>query len=193
MKPVSAVADAFLAHHLRFNPVDATFMGLPGHDADLPPADPEAAAREAEGLDAIEAALASAVPATVGQITDARLLRVILGHLRLNARDRPRFRDPTWYTGEAVFGLISLMLPGAVAPTPEALDARLAAIPRFLGEGRAQLAGHGAFAGWAARARTEIAATRRLLDGRIGRHPLWRDGMAARIPAARVRELFASA
>ncbi len=171
-------SDAFLAHHLRYNPVDATFMGLPGHDHALPPADPDAPARAAADARALLTRLDG--DATL----DAKLMRAALLHELRQLEDRPRYRDPTWYTGETVFGLISLLLPNAIAPTPDALVARLQAVPRFLAEGRTHLAGAAIFSGWVARARTEIAAARRLLEGGVRQHPLWREKMTNAATAA---------
>jgi hypothetical protein len=171
------ISDAFLEHHLRYNPVDVTFMGLPGHDHALPPADPDAPAREASDAKALLARLE-------GASLDTKLIRAALLHELRQLEDRPRYRDPTWYTGETVFGLISLLLPNAIAPTPDALAARLQAVPRFLAEGRAHLAGAAAFAGWVARAHTEIVAARRLLEGGVRQHPLWRATMAGAATAA---------
>ncbi len=45
----AGAAEAYLAHHLAFRPVDATFMGEPGHDHRLPDASAGAAAAERAG------------------------------------------------------------------------------------------------------------------------------------------------
>ncbi len=178
MNSIDDLTSGFIAHHLRFNPVDATFMGLPGHDDLLPPADREAPAREAASLAEIARLLDIAPPPVgPGQRMDARLLRNVIAHCQRNLAERPRYCDPTWYTGEMVFGLISLLLPSAIAPTADALAGRLAAIPRYLGEGRVHLTGAAAFTGWVDRARTESQVMLRLLQGRIQMHPLWQDRM----------------
>ena len=172
------LAAEFLDFHLRFNPVDASFMGIPGHDADLPPADADAPAREAQEATALlERLNRETIPPHGAAALDAVLMRATLAHLLRQAQDRPRTRDPSWYSGEAIFGLVSLLLPNAVAPTSDALAARLAAIPRFLAESRAHLRDRAVFAGWVARGRTEAAAAQRLLAGGLRRHPLWRESM----------------
>jgi hypothetical protein len=178
------LVDDFLAHHLRFNPVDATFMGIPGHDDELPPADADAPAREAAAADALLDRLAE--PNEPVDALDAVLTRAALAHALRQLQDRPRFRDPSWYTGEIIFGLVSLMLPNAVAPSPDSLAARISAIPRFLTEAFAHLTEKAVFSGWVSRGRTEVAAAHRLLSGGLPRHPLWRPAMAGNVGKARV-------
>lgn len=174
------LASDVLAHHLRFNPVDATFMGLPGHDDALPPADPDAPTREA----AAATSLLDRLEREETHALDAVLIRAALRHALRLLDDRPRYRDPTWYTGETVFGLVSLMLPNAVDPVPDAMAARIEAIPRFLGEGARHLAAAAVFSGWVGRARTEVAAAIRLLCAGLPRHPLWRETMSRGVDTA---------
>jgi hypothetical protein len=173
--------DDFLAHHLRFNPVDATFMGIPGYDDELPPADPDAPAREASAA----SALLDRLSGSNGVLPlDVTLISAGLVHALRQLQDRPRFRDPSWYTSEAIFGLVSLLLPNAIAPTSDALAARLDAIPRFFAQGEAHLTDASVFSGWAARGRTEVAAALRLLAGGLQRHPLWRETMVSSVTRA---------
>jgi hypothetical protein len=182
---MNALVDDFLAHHLHFNPVDATFMGIAGHDAELPPADRDAPAREAAAAKSLLDRVARSDAPRHGAATiDAVLMRAALAHALRQLADRPRYRDPSWYTGEVIFGLVSLMLPSAVSPNADALAARIDSIPRFLREGSAHLAGMPTFAGWLARGRTEVIAARQLLGGGVRQHPLWRDSMAAGVDAA---------
>ena len=55
---IGALVDRYLAHHARFHPVDATFIGLPdGHDR-LPPAGPDTPADERQSLRALRRDLA---------------------------------------------------------------------------------------------------------------------------------------
>jgi hypothetical protein len=185
MSTIDQVTTAFLTHHLHINPVEATFMGFPDHDEDLPPADREAPERERAALYALKAALGSAMPPnSPGESMDERLLPALIGHSLRNLDDRPRYRDPTWYTGETVFGLISLMLPSAIDPTTDALAGRIADIPRFLEQGQEHLKGQAAFSGWVARARKEVQVIIRLLQQKLPLHHLWRDRLSADIPAA---------
>ncbi|MBL8702922.1 MAG: DUF885 family protein [Alphaproteobacteria bacterium] len=201
---IEALVDRFLAHHATFFPVDATFMGLAGANERLPPADPEAASREAAALDALRrefdaAAIADSAgrhPAranSAGARLDARMLRGALIHARAALEHRPRFGQPSWYTGEAAFGLISLLLPSAPPDAAAGLHARLAAIPAFLDAGRRNLAGKAVPPDWCERARREAAAVQRLLAQGLPHHPLWRDSLAtARDRAAAALASFAA-
>jgi len=82
----------------------------------------------------------------------------------------PRFANPAWYSGEALFGIISLLLPGA-RPTPrEAVLARLRAIPDFLADGIARLAGGAAPRGISDRAGREVAAAASFLSDGLQLH-----------------------
>ncbi len=185
MNPIDALVDAFMTHHLEFNPVDATFMGLPGHDDRLPPADRDAPSREAARIAELRMQLASiAAPSHGGTALDVKLMRAALDHAARALDERPRFRDPTWYVGEAAFGIISLLLPLAVAPTSDALAARLAQLPRFLAAAPAHLTGAAAPLDWVARAQKEIRALQRLLQGKLQIHPIWRASMASAVDAA---------
>ncbi|MFT8247138.1 DUF885 family protein [Roseomonas sp. BN140053] len=185
MTATDRFVDEFLQHHFAFRPVDASFMGITGHDHRLPPADAEAPAREAAGLAALRAELdALEKPAGGGAALDHGIADSHLRHAARELAERPRFRDPCWYTSEAVFALVSLLLPSAAAPSSELLEARLAGIPRFLEEGRAHLRGAAVCADWVERARREARATLRFLGGGLRRHPLWRDGMAPLAEAA---------
>ncbi len=172
--PLGQLVERFLAHHAAFFPVDATFMGLPCADHALPPVDLEALTRElaalaefARDLDALPA------PESTADRLDMRLLRAALVQARLMAETRPRFRQPNWYSGEAAFGLISLLLPSAPEGASAALRARLAAMPAFLDGGSRWLAGAGAAPDWVTRARRECAALKRLLADGLKRHPFW--------------------
>lgn len=168
-----ALLERFLAQHLETHPVDATFMGLPGHDGRLPRADAEAVERERSALLALQRE-ASALPE--GQSAAERLERLmLLSQLTLALAEldaRPRHHNPAWYTGEAAFGLISLLLPDS-AGEADALRQRLESVPRFLREGAAQLSGRALPGDWCERARRESLALARLLARGLRRHPLW--------------------
>ncbi|MBM3522309.1 MAG: DUF885 domain-containing protein, partial [Alphaproteobacteria bacterium] len=192
---LAALVDRFLAHHATFHPVDATFMGLAGANERLPPADRETAHREAEALDALRRDLdRTPVPDSPGERMDAKMLRAAIVHARAALEHRPRFRQPSWYTGEIAFGLIALLLPTAPADAAQALPARLAAIPAFLAAGRAHLSGQLTPPDWCERARRESAAIQRLLTQDIRRHKLWRDALSADcIQAAAALDAFVAA
>ena len=133
MTPASGLVDAFLAHHLRYRPVDATFMGIGGHDDILPPAGAGTAGEEKAGLASLRARLAAApMPATPGERLDLGLMRAEIAMAEANLAHRPRFTNPCWYTGEAAFAVIGLLLPQSLPIDPRAVAARLRAIPDFL-------------------------------------------------------------
>jgi hypothetical protein len=173
---ISALVDAYLELHAQFRPVDLTFMGLPGHDHRLPPAGPQVAQQEREGLQALHAALdALDPPQHAGEQLDARLLDAQLTHAAAELNRASRLLNPAWYTGEAAFGVISLLLPRPGA-TPEeirtALTARLNDLPRFLDEGLAQLRSAPQIpADWATRAATEAASLAGFLKQELWLHP----------------------
>jgi hypothetical protein len=182
---LAQLVERFLTHHASFFPVDATFMGLTGADHWLPPADREAPARELEALVRFMQAL-DALPAatTVSDRLEMKLLRAALVHARLSVENRPRFCQPNWYSAEAAFGVISLLLPSAPAGAGEALRARLAAMPAFLSHGVDWLSGAAAPPDWVTRARRESAALRRLLTIGIRLHSIWRDDLDVLCSAA---------
>src|SRR5207302_10981481 len=128
------------SHHFAFRPVDASFMGLPGHDDRLPRADAGAADAERRGIDALRRRLEAAPePATSGARLDQRLMRAELTVAAATLDRNPRFVNPAWYSGEAAFGIISLLLPPAPENRRDAVTARLRAMPDFLADGRARL------------------------------------------------------
>ncbi len=179
------LVDDFLDHHRRFHPVDATFMGFAGGDDRLPPSDTEAPAREAEALDALIRRLEETpVAGTPGARIEAKMLAAALTHAR-TALDRwPHHVQPSWYTGEIAFGLISLLLPSAPAGAAEALPARLAAIPSFLVGAKVHLAGRPTPPDWSERAMKEVAALGRLFARGLPLHPLWQASWQPLVEAA---------
>lgn len=183
MSDVAALVDAYLAHHFTFRPVDASFMGIAGHDHRLPPAAPDTAAAERTGLAALRAML-TATPEgdSVGERLDRRLVeaQVTLTDAALDAS--PRLANPAWYTGEAAFAIIGLLLPRAAPVDPAAIAARLAAIPDFLAEGQANLIAAPSVI--TARARREAASFAAFLRGDMRQHPDWQPGWADTATAA---------
>jgi hypothetical protein len=179
----SAVDDLvgrFLAHHATFNPVDATFMGLAGYDHCLPPADAEAANRERDSIASLRRELDNLEGVdSPGARLDARLMRAALTHASAAIDHWPRFRQPTWYTGEVAFGLISLLLPTAPESAKQSLRDRLNAVLAFLAAGGAALSGQPTPREWCERAYRECEAIRRLLVRGLPRHPLWHESLEA--------------
>ena len=183
----TTIADAYLAHHAAFRPVDASFMGLEGHDDRLPDASAGAADAERAGIARLHALIA-ATPETddLGDRLDRRMATAQLRVTGAALDYLPRFENPAWYTGEAAFAIIGLLLPSGRETPGAAVRARLAAIPDFLSDARARLADAAAPAAVTARARSEAAATADFVRGRLKLHPDY-DG-AWDAPAARAAD-----
>ncbi len=155
-------------------------MGLAGHDHRLPPADVDAADREREGIAGLMRELDKVQVADSPESRlDARLLRAALVHAGAALAHWPRFRQPSWYTGEVAFGLISLLLPTAPAGSQEALADRIKGTPALLASGKAALDGQPTPPTWSERAGRECRAITRLLTLSLPRHPLWNESLAA--------------
>ncbi|WP_216318532.1 DUF885 family protein [Deinococcus aestuarii] len=187
MSDAASLAQEYLRVHAHFHPVDATFMGLRGHDHQLPPAGPDSVGVELDALATLRAGLSKATIATgSGDRIDARLLDAQLTVRAAELHRAPPQHNPAWYTGEAAFGVISLLLPGGPEDSQEARDAlrvRLETVPGFLAQARTHLQGRTVPRDWAERARREARATALLLEDGLPRHPLWQDDLHH--PAAR--------
>ncbi|GGR06214.1 DUF885 family protein [Deinococcus ruber] len=181
----AALVEQYLQWHAWNRPVDATFMGLPGHDHRLPPVGTEAEEREQAALREMQAALdALPEPDAAAVRQDAWLLR---SQLRVNleeSRVRPRQDSPAWYSGEAAFAVISLLLPSPQPRSTEDLRRRLEDIPAFLAAGTKRLAGRNLPADWVERAVREAHALSRLLTDGLPQHPLWSSELAKAARAA---------
>lgn len=186
MRPQSdQLVENFLGVHAQFHPVDASFMGWPDHDHRLPPADPQTPQREQEALGSLQLALSNLPPAQDAiQKLELRMLDSQLKHAQRELQQRPRFDNPSWYTGEAAFGLISLLLPRQQAPNPDSLRQRLEQLPLFLLQGAAHLSNRPTPAGWVQRALAEAKALGTLLQRGLPQHPLWNTAWAPQVTAA---------
>lgn len=191
----TSLVDAFLAHHWTYRPIDATFMGDSAHDAVLPPVGPDVLEAEKAGIAALRAEiLAAHWPDEPGPRLDRRMMLAELAVAERAANERPRFANPAWYSGEAAFAVISLLLPQSAPMRHDALRARLAALPAFLDSAVDMLAGKPVPAGWVARARREATAMAEFLTGDIRLHEAYEarwDAPAADAAAAFTR--FAAA
>lgn len=186
----ATIANAYLAHHAAFRPVDASFMGLDGHDDRLPDASAGAAAAERAGIARLRATIAAipSAPEDLGTRLDRRLATAQLSATEAALDHLSRFDNPAWYSGEAAFAIIGLLLPSG-RPTPRAaVAARLAALPDFLADARARLATSASPADVTARARNEATATASFLRERLRLHPDY--DAAWETPAARSAEAF---
>lgn len=153
------IVDAFLEHHWTYRPVDATFMGNMAHDAELPPASSQTLKDELDGIASLESRLGGMKePANLGDRLDYRTMQAELAIQKAAATSRPRLANPAWYSGEAAFSIISLLLPQSLPVRNEALIARMTGIGEFLGAGADRLRGKPAPAGWVKRAQKEAIA-----------------------------------
>jgi len=160
---VSAWLDDFFASYYKRRPVNATFVGIHTYDDDLPDlseAGVAASLGDAEGLLARLHALPDE-PLTAWQRLDRQLAE---GFLLIQQWEAGSFHfgpsNPVHFSGEAIFGLVSLLL----RPTAERLQsavARLEQVPAFLQTGVDQI--RTAPEAWIQRARHECEGAALLL------------------------------
>jgi Bacterial protein of unknown function (DUF885) len=188
------LVEQFLALHVTFHPVDATFMGIDGHDHRLPPADLDAVTRELEALWNLEVEVERLGPGrTSADRLEARMLRAQLRVAIRELEERPRYKNPAWFTGETAFGIISLLLPSDPPRNPDDLRQRLEAIPTFLKNGAGWLGHQPIPADWVTRARLECDAMRALLERGLRSHELWSDHLEKTVQdAVQAIQVFAS-
>jgi hypothetical protein len=205
---VSGALDSFFGHYYRRRPVNATFTGVHMFDDVLP----DWSASGLEALDdemhalARELSVTHPAPSSPGAyrdeptLLDAELARSYLEtQLIENASAHGVRRNPSLWTGEAIFSVIGLMIRD-FAPLDERIEnaaARLDAIPEFLQTGTATLSGDDVPRVWADRAIRETQGAEILLTRGLDAwlasdvHSL---GSAARLrlAAAKARNAFAS-
>ncbi len=183
------LVDDFLAHHWRFRPVDATFMGDKAHDTELPPAGPDTLSEEIAEIDNLLARLEISDEAQdFGDRLDRRMMLAELRMQRLSAEMRPRLHNPAWYSGEAAFSIISLLLPQSMPIRHDALIARLNGIGTFLSAATERLKGVPAPQGWNRRAQKESTAMAGFLRTDIKLHEEFADDWAE--PARQAADAF---
>ncbi len=162
---MSGAIDAFLGQYYARHPVNATFTGVHDHDARLPDWTRDGRAADAEERSALRASLQG--DASI----DGELARAMLD-VRDAEHESGFFidRNPALWTGEAIFGAVSLMLR-PFAPRDErlvALSARLDAVPVFLTSMRESLQ-RPVPRRWASRAFLECSAAQILLGADFNR------------------------
>ena len=152
----------------------ATFTGVHAHDHDLPDWSEAAWTREVEELRGLRERLDrewSAPPRVEALADDPARLDAELARANIDVRIAERAsgffqeRNPALFTGEAIFGLVSLMSRD-FAPVPariEALHSRLLAIPTFLEAMRTVIRGP-VPALWVEKAQRECTAACELLE-----------------------------
>ena len=144
--------DRFFETYYRQTPVSATFIGVHEHDHRLPDASAQAIA------DMLQENRALQIEGEALNQPDLDVM-LALGHLEIQAWELTsthfQLGNPSWYTGEAVFGVMSLFLR-EFAPAPERIEAavsRMRAIPELLAQGRENV--RSAHPMWNARAISE--------------------------------------
>jgi len=189
-----STVDAFLSHYWRFHPVDATFMGDKAHDSLMPPASATTLDEELAGIAAIKVRIAETdEPIGLGDRLDRRMMLAELDMQDTAARTRPRLHNPAWYSGEAAFSIISLLLPQSLPVRHAGLIARLNGIGAFLADAAARLAEVAVPKGWAKRAQREAVAMAGFLRTDIKLHEEFsEDWSAPALQAADAFEMFAT-
>lgn len=153
------IVDAFLEHHWKYRPVDATFMGGEAHDSKLPPAHSQTLKEELAGIAVLERRLGNMTePKELGDRLDYRLMRSELAIQKAAATGRSRLGNPAWYSGEAAFAIISLLLPQSLPIRNDALLARLNGVADFLDAADDRLSGKATPTSWVKRAQKESVA-----------------------------------
>jgi hypothetical protein len=140
----SAWLDDFFGAYYRSRPVNATFIGVHSYDDRLPDYSEKGAGHTVAEMESLLSRLKSlpAEPLSPSQSIDRRLAEGFLNIQTWEYRSS-HFQggNPCTYTGEAIFGLISLFLT-PFAPLADRLAvaaARMAALPSFLEQGRSNL------------------------------------------------------
>lgn len=163
--------DLFFAAYYRHRPVNATFIGMHDYDDRLPdfsPAGVDATVAEMESLLQRLADGSVDRPTSEAEAIDLRLAEHFLAiQLWEFASHHFQRGNPSVYTGEAIFGVLSLFLrPFApIDARVEAAIARLEAIPAFLRQARANI--RSAPPEWAARARRECMGAMHFLGNGV--------------------------
>jgi hypothetical protein len=182
----AAALDRFFAAFYRRRPVTATFTGLHEHDGRLPDWSPAGLAAEADETRSLRAEIAAIRPGQAADVVpafpDGVDLELADAHLEiaLAEHDSGHFvhRNPSLWTGEAIFGVLSLMTRD-FAPLADRLESarqRLEAFPAFLGRMREVMTA--APLDWKGRARRECQAAVTLFDRTL---PAW---VETEVPAA---------
>lgn len=150
--------DSFFEAYYRTNPVNATFIGMHAYDDRLP--DFSDAGR-GEALATATSLLRDLRSLPAEHCSDAQQLdrQVAEGFLEITFWESQsahfHYSNPSVFTGEAIFGVLSLFLRdfGSVEERVDCAVARMEAVPRFLAQARGVL--RQAPAPWVERARRE--------------------------------------
>ena len=135
--------DEFFAQYYRLHPVNATFTGVHDYDGVLPDWSNAARATERDEVRALSGRIASVRKGDVDHnmlYRDQEQLDLALAETNLVVRiaemESGHFRElnPALWTGEAIFGVVSLMIRNFAPATMRlvSITQRLAAVPKFL-------------------------------------------------------------
>ena len=139
----SAALDRVFERLYQRRPVTATFTGVHAHDGRLPDWSPDGLAAEADEMRVLRRELAVAMSADANDARAPRFpdqvdLMLADAHLEIALAEHESghfvHRNPSLWTGEAIFGVLSLVTRD-FAPLAERLDhtrQRLEAVPAFL-------------------------------------------------------------
>jgi uncharacterized protein (DUF885 family) len=164
--------DAFFASYTRHRPVNATFIGVHTYDDRLPDASEQGAADRLSDAEALLARLRAlpSEPLSVAQTIDRQLAEGCLEIERWEVGSAQfGFCNPSLFTGEAVFGSLSLLLR-SFAPFEQRLEClrgRLEAVPADLEAAQHSL--QPSPLAWIERARRECSGARLLLGSGLAR------------------------
>jgi hypothetical protein len=152
--------DAFFDWFYRRQPVSATFIGVHDYDDQLPDLSTAGMRTLADEADELLSRLSHA-PRSLDQQLAEGYLRI----QRWEASSHHVNGNPVHFTGEAIFGVVGLLLRERPAPA----RARLAAIPALLDTGAGEIAE--APRAWIERARHECAGAHLLLEDIATEYP----------------------
>ena len=167
----SAWMDQFFEAYYRNRPVNASFIGVHNYDHRLPDFSEHGAGDTLVEMESLLQRLQALPQEPLNPIEKIdRLLAE--GFLKIQSweyrSDHFHNGNPGVYTGEAIFGLMSLFL-GAGTPVAERIEAavaRMQAIPAFLEQGQTNL--HQAPAAWTERAIRECQGALAFLNDGLG-------------------------
>src|SRR2546428_5545503 len=188
--------DTFFAWYYQTFPVNATFRGVHNQGARLPDFSERGTVDALAAIDTLLARVRTFRQTTLpeSQEMDRRLLEGFLEIQRWEYQSGHSHRgNPCLYTGEAIFGVLSLFLrPFApLAERAEAAVERMLAIPRWLDQGRKNV--RRAHPAWIERARRECTGALAFFERGVPDliraegipHPRFRDAAASATAAVR--------
>jgi len=197
---LGAALEAFFSWYYRTNPVSATFIGVHEHDSRLPDCSEHGLGDALAGLEVLRAQFGRlpAGPRTRADGLDRTLAEGQLDVFRWELTSHHFHRsNPCFYTGEAIFGVVSLFLR-PFAPLPiraEAAVERMLAVPVLLAQARGNI--RSSPRAWIERARRECSGALAFFERgveiliRDERVTLPRFREAAGVAAAALREFQA--